>query len=142
MPALSWVYLPYPEQGPANRITFLSNYSPANAPPGKTSILAEATVAGTEPPADPDGIVREVEEGLERCGLLRRAEICQRSVAYCRYAYILYDRDFDRRNASILDGLDRMGLWSVGRFARYEYWNSDQVVMAARKLADRIVAAR
>src|SRR5207249_2218467 len=42
----SWVYLPHPENGPSNRITFLNNYSPENAPAGKSSVLAEVTFPG------------------------------------------------------------------------------------------------
>ena len=31
----SWIYFPHPENGPFNRVTHISNYSPRNAPEGK-----------------------------------------------------------------------------------------------------------
>ena len=38
-PDYSWVYLPHASQGPGNRVTYMSNYSPGNAPEGKTSVM-------------------------------------------------------------------------------------------------------
>jgi protoporphyrinogen oxidase len=46
LPPLSWIYLPFPEQGPTNRVTYFSNYSPHNAPAGHGSFLAEVTHRG------------------------------------------------------------------------------------------------
>jgi len=48
-PDLSWIYLPHHEQGPVNRVTYMSNYSPELAPQGKTSFLLEVTFAGGTP---------------------------------------------------------------------------------------------
>jgi len=138
VPPYSWVYLPHPSQGPANRITYLSNYSPENAPSGRTSILAEVTHAGPPPP-DPDGIDRAVADGLERAGLLRRNEICARAVSSVPYAYIVFDLDFDAKIASALEGLKSIGLPTVGRFGRFEYINSDQCVQRARAMADELL---
>jgi len=43
VPPLSWLYIPEPSLGRANRISFPSNYSPLAAPEGCSSILAEIT---------------------------------------------------------------------------------------------------
>ena len=53
-PDLSWIYLPHHEQGPVNRVTYMSNYSPALAPEGKTSFLFEVTFPGHEEPPGPE----------------------------------------------------------------------------------------
>jgi protoporphyrinogen oxidase len=141
VPPYSWVYLPHSSQGPANRITYLSNYSPENAPRGRTSILAEVTHAGP-PPHDTAPVARAVEEGLERAGLLRSREVCARAVAQVPYAYVVFDLDFEAKISTALEGLRSIGLPTVGRFGRFEYINSDQCVQRARALADELLARK
>ncbi|HKB14657.1 MAG TPA: FAD-dependent oxidoreductase [Planctomycetota bacterium] len=139
-PPYSWVYLPEPEHGPTNRITFFSNYSPENAPPGHTSILAEVTHAGP-PPEDPD-LVPAVLRGLERAGILRPADVLLTATSTVPYAYIVFDHGFEENLAAALEGVRALGLHTVGRFGRFEYVNSDQCIQRARALADEILGLR
>jgi len=133
-PNLSWVYLPQPEQGPANRVTYMSNYSPGNAPAGKTSFLCEVTVRGGHPYPGPE-LERQLVDGLAWSGLLDPSEVLFTDRTDTRYAYIVFDHAFEERKRAALDGLARWGLVTLGRFGRYEYDNSDQCVIKARKLA-------
>jgi protoporphyrinogen oxidase len=136
-PPYSWVYLPDPEHGPANRITFFSNYSPENAPPGHTSILAEVTHAG--PPPDDPSLVARVVEGLATAGLLRPEEIVATASSRVPFAYIVFDHEFDSKIAAALEGVGALGLHTVGRFGRFEYINSDQCILRARQVADELL---
>jgi len=130
----SWVYLPHASQGPTNRITYLSNYSPENAPRGKASIMAEVTYAGTPPDIGEQGR-REVAEGLERAGLLDASRLTITDAAINPVSYILYDLDFEAKRNRILDCLDNLGgFHAIGRFGRYEYHNSDQCLARAMDL--------
>jgi protoporphyrinogen oxidase len=136
-PNLSWIYLPHEVQGPANRVTYMSNYSPGNAPEGKTSLMCEITgPGGAAYPGD------EVEEqtiaGLVHAGLMTREELMFVDRINTRFAYIVYDFDFSRRKAAALEALDTLGITPLGRFGNYDYHNSDQCVIAARDLADRL----
>ncbi|MEW6073204.1 MAG: FAD-dependent oxidoreductase [Planctomycetota bacterium] len=139
-PDLSWVYLPHPEQGPVNRVTYLSNYSPGNAPAGKTSFLAEVTFPGGSPAPGPE-LADEVIAGLENAGLLRREEVMFTDRSQCQYAYIVYDHDLDERRRVALQWCRASGIHPLGRFGGYNYDNSDQCVIAARRLADELVVA-
>jgi protoporphyrinogen oxidase len=135
-----WVYLPHEWQGPANRITYLSNYSPTNAPDGKGSILAEVTyVPGAEPDitaAGRDALAR----ALEGAGLMRAGHIAVTDAQLNRCAYILYDIGFEQRRARVLDALDALqGFHALGRFGRYEYHNSDQCLSQAFDLVQRLL---
>jgi len=133
-PDLSWIYLPHANQGPANRVTYMSNYSPGNAPPGKTSFLCEVTVRGDagRPGAE---LQEEVLEGMQSAGLLKRDEVlfCDRSDI--RHAYVVFDHQYAARRKASLDWLDAQGIVPLGRFGRFEYDNSDQCVIKARELA-------
>jgi protoporphyrinogen oxidase len=137
LPPYSWVYLPSPEQGPANRITYLTNYSAEVAPAGKGLILAEATCAG-EPRKDA-AFVREIVDGLERAGLLRRSEVSATHASSVRYAYIVFDLGFRARLDAALAGVHSLGVETLGRFGRFEYVNSDHCVAGAFALAARMI---
>jgi len=128
----SWVYLPHAEAGPVNRLTFLSNYSPDNAPPGKSSILAEVTFPGGREQAG-ESIEKEVADSLARCGFYDPAKLELVRSHALRYAYPYYDVDFEPRMATIRHHLSERGLESLGRFGDYRYVNTDQIMISLRE---------
>ena len=136
----SWVYLPHAWQGPANRITYLSNYSPRNAPAGKGSILAEVTYApGEEPDVGPAGRAA-LARALQGAGLLDADRVTVSDGALNPCAYILYDLGFETKRDAVLSHLDALpGFHALGRFGRYEYHNSDQVLAQAMDLVERLL---
>jgi protoporphyrinogen oxidase len=137
-PNLSWIYLPHHEQGPANRVTYMSNYSPRLAPAGKTSLMCEVTyAAGTQPPGPETE--RAILQGLEHAGLLRRSEVLFTDHSLVRLAYIVYDPPHARRRAAAIEWLETQGIRPLGRFGRYDYDNSDQCVIKARALGAQLL---
>ncbi len=137
-PNLSWIYLPQTKQGPVNRATYMSNYSPGNAPEGKTSFLLEVTYPGGSPEPGPE-LEDEVLRGVENAGLLRRDEVlfCDRDSS--KYAYIVYDHHLAERRARAIQWCEENGIEPLGRFGHYDYFNSDQCTIAARDLAHRLL---
>ncbi|MEO6709402.1 MAG: FAD-dependent oxidoreductase [Planctomycetota bacterium] len=140
-PNLSWIYLPHDDQGPANRVTYMSNYAPSNAPAGKSSFLCEVTLRGGEryPGAE---LEREVLAGLEHAGLLRRGEVLFTDRVSTRHAYVVFDHAYSARRKLALEWMERVGLIPLGRFGRFEYDNSDQCVIKSRELAKRMLGTR
>ena len=135
-----WVYLPHEWQGPANRITYLSNYSPDNAPDGKGSILAEVTYVPGDEPDVGDAGRRATARALEDAGLLDAGKIRAWDAHLNPLAYILYDLGFSERRAAVLAWTDSQpGFHALGRFGRYEYHNSDQCLSQALDLAERML---
>ena len=137
-PDLSWIYLPHHEQGPVNRVTYMSNYSPALAPEGKTSFLLEVTFPGGQS-APGSELERESVAGVEGAGLLRKDEILFIDRSVCRYAYIVYDHELLARRGAALEWCRASGIVPLGRFGRYDYFNSDQCVIAAREAASALL---
>lgn len=133
-PDFSWIYLPHASQGPANRITYMSNYAEDNAPPGKTSFLCEITVAGGHPFPGRE-LEDETIQGLVQAGILRRDEVLFHDRSEVRQAYIVFDHGYAARRAAALGWMEEVGLVPLGRFGRFEYDNSDQCVIKARALA-------
>ncbi len=136
-PDLSWVYLPHHEQGPVNRVTYMSNYSPFNAPEGQTSFLLEVTCPGNGPEPGAE-LEEQAIAGVVSTGLLRREEILFTDRSHCRYAYIVYDHELLPRRAAALEWCHSNGIEPLGRFGHYDYFNSDQCVMAAQALAEKL----
>ncbi len=137
-PNLSWVYFPQRKQGPANRITYMSNYSPGNAPTGKTSFLCEVTNRPDE--KCEAGIVDEVVAGMEVAGLVRKDEILFSDTSWHRFAYIVYDHELESRRETSIAWCEDAGILPLGRFGHYDYFNSDQCVIAAREAAMTLLA--
>lgn len=136
LPPLSWVYLPFADQGPTNRVTFFSNYSPENAPKGHGSFLAEVTYRGQLTPdkAWLDGVVK----GLERAGILRKEQVVLTEWCDNAFAYIDQNLEFEARVGRVRSWFDQSGYITFGRFGRYEYHNSDQCVARAMEVHEHI----
>ena len=137
-PDLSWIYLPHDAQGPANRVTYMSNYSPNNAPPAKTSFLCEVTLPGGSR-APGQELEREVIAGLAHAGLLREDEVLFHDRSSVRHAYIVFDRHYHARRKTVFAWMEKAGITALGRFGRFEYDNSDQCVIKSRELAGRML---
>jgi protoporphyrinogen oxidase len=128
VPPFSWVYIPDPQSGLFNRISFPSTYSSEVAPPGHSSILAEITFhEGDEIDSlDEAGILSHVLSALEGMNLIVRPEdVVYTHVERHRYAYVIYDLAYLDNIAVIRDFIRSQGIGSVGRFAQFEYLNMD-----------------
>jgi protoporphyrinogen oxidase len=139
-PDLSWCYLPHPNQGPANRVTWMSNYSEGGAPEGKSSLLVEITRPGREAQPDED-LEEKTLFGLENAGLIQRDQVLFTDRSDVDRAYVVYVHGHEKRRQKALGWLEDQGLFPLGRFGRFEYDNSDQCVEKARCLALRLLAS-
>jgi len=139
LPDLSWIYLPFPEQGPTNRATYYSNYSKFNAPEGHGCFLAEVTHRGDLRADDPQ-LLQDVVDGLDRAGVLRKEQVMLLEACNNEFAYIDQDLQFQARVGRVRKWFDESGYLTFGRFGRYEYHNSDQCVKRAMQVHAHIRA--
>jgi len=137
LPDLSWIYLPFADQGPTNRVTYYSNYSKFNAPKDHGCFLAEVTHRGQHDPEDKEWL-QSVAQGLENAGILRREQIVLLEACNNEFAYIDQDLEFSARVARVRKWFDESGYLTFGRFGRYEYHNSDQCVERAMQVRSHI----
>jgi protoporphyrinogen oxidase len=124
----SWIYFPHHEAGAFNRVTHLSNYSPRNAPPGKSSLMAEVTYRGEAP--DLEKLQQDVVRHLHEDGLLDRKRVLFTRAWTNQYAYILYTHDLEENLDRVRHWLAEQGIEILGRFGNYDYYNSDQCIAA------------
>lgn len=133
-PPHSWLYFPDPHDGPQNRLTWLSNYSPRNAPPGKSSVMAEVTWYRERPGTEAE-TTEAVVAGLTRGGFFQRDQVLFSRCFDVDHAYILYRSGLEEHLESARRWCAEQGLHVVGRFGNYSYFNSDMCVRAAMDLA-------
>ncbi len=136
MPNLSWIYLPFKEQGPVNRVTFFSNYSPHNAPTGHGSFMAEVTHRQDIEPTK--AWLKDLVAALGKAGILNPANVVLTEFVNSDFAYIDQNLEFPERVQRVREWFDQSGLITFGRFGRYEYHNSDQCIARAMEVHQHI----
>jgi len=140
VPAISWLYIPDPAVGRANRISFPSGYSRHVAPSGCSAILAEITHQPNDEVASlsNDELVQEVVEMLQNMQIMNADQVVYSSVERQPFAYVVYDIDYLKNIAIIRDYCREIGIPLVGRFAQFEYLNMDGCI---RSVMDFVAAS-
>ena len=120
-----------------HRISFPQAFSPKNVPAGGSAVMAEITANegdGIWDMSDAQILDRTIAE-LESTGFINPEKIVYKRVIRFQYGYPVYDLDY-RRNVTILrESIESAGLRLLGRFAQFDYINSDVCVERALALA-------
>jgi protoporphyrinogen oxidase len=137
----SAVYIPDPTVHP-HRVCYMGFFSPNVVKPGTSSLVAETTMR----PGDAvDSLSDEafldlVISDLDRVGIIRKEDVIVHDTKRIQYAYPVYDKDH-AKNTGILRGwFESMGIDQLGRFAEFDYINSDECIHRAMKLAEKLNA--
>ncbi|MBU4077876.1 MAG: FAD-dependent oxidoreductase [Euryarchaeota archaeon] len=140
VPDISWMYIPEKELGLFNRISFPSNYSPHVAPQGHSSILVEITYReGDEASAMQDkDIIDHVVRALEKMKIIIRDDVVYSSVMRQKYAYVIYDLEYQRNIATVKEYCAANGIGLVGRFAEFEYLNMDACIRNVMNFVEKL----
>ena len=133
------IYVPDPDVV-FHRLSFPSAFSEKCVPAGKSSLMAEITGRpgdGTWDLSD-DAILNRVIDDLERIHLIERDKVIYSKVVRFQYGYPVSDLHY-RENVTQLRALvEGSGLRLLGRFAQFDYINSDVCVERALKLATEL----
>jgi protoporphyrinogen oxidase len=106
-------------------------------PDGGSTLMAEVTFRpgsylGSLGEAE---IVSRVKRDLGKLGFVEEEDIFDTAIRLEKYAYVIYDLHHRSNVDTILVWLRRNGIQSVGRFAEFEYLNTDGVVERTLRLA-------
>lgn len=110
---------------------------------GSTLLMAEVTfrpgshLSTLTVPEIQSRVVRD----LEKCGFILSEDVLETHVKYEKYAYVIYDLEHKANARVVLTHLESLGIRSVGRFAEFEYLNTDAVVENALKLSRELNGA-
>ena len=85
-----------------------------------------------------DAVLARVIRELEMIGLVDPATIVYKRVVRFQYGYPVYDLDYRRNVTEMRDAVAATGLHLLGRFAQFDYINSDVCVERALALARKL----
>ncbi len=130
------IYVPDPDIL-FHRLSFPKNFSEYAVPAGRSSIMAEITSNegdGVWEMPDEQILDRTIGE-LQRMGFLDRAHVVYRRVVRLQYGYPVYDLDYRKNVTMLRHAVESTGLRLLGRFAQFDYINSDVCVERALAMA-------
>ena len=123
-----------------HRISFPQSFSPRNVPADGSSIMAEITANegdGTWEMSDEQIVERTLAE-LTSIGFVKPADVVYRRVVRFQYGYPVYDLDYRKNVTALRESIAAAGLHLLGRFAQFDYINSDVCVERALALAPQL----
>jgi protoporphyrinogen oxidase len=135
----SAIYIPDPTVHP-HRVCYMGFFSPHMVQPGCSSLVAETTVR----PGDAvdrlsnDEFLDLVIGDLDRVGILRKQDVIVRDTRRIEYAYPVYDRHYSKNVQVLRDYFTSLGIDQLGRFAEFDYINSDECIRRALVAAERL----
>lgn len=107
---------------------------------GGTTLMAEITFRpkSSLSTISPDNILNRVKTEIEDIGFALQKDYIDGEVRTFKYAYPIYDINHRKNIDKILEYLKSINIQSCGRFAEFEYLNTDGVVDHSQKLAATI----
>ena len=120
-----------------HRLTWMSNL--AGTPnPGQSNLIAETTV-----PAKASLDLRQVTastiDGLIKMNIIgSRSDVLFSKTWLNEYGYPIYDMKHIESRKKLFNYLDTLGIYSVGRWGSWHYWNTDKVYEAVLEIVNRI----
>ena len=123
-----------------HRLSFPKNFSERTVPAGKSSVMAEITANAGDGVWEltDDQVLERATADLARMGFLDPNRVVYRRVVRFQYGYPVYDLDY-RKNVTILrHAVESAGVRLLGRFAQFDYINSDVCVERALALATEL----
>ena len=136
-----WIY--YPGDSVFHRIFVQGNTSPHNNPPGGFGITCEITYSAHKPlPCDGDELIDRCIADCIRVGMFTAEDrISARNMVDMPCAYVVYDHALAENVELIRTWLRARDIELAGRYAEWEYYNSDHAFIAGKNVAERVEAA-
>jgi len=132
-----WIYFPEKEY-PFYRAGFPMNFSPSLGRPGCSSMYVEMSHKPTER-RSVEQLISQVRTGMEEAGILfPDDEVVVSDVKDLHYAYVYFDGHRAKAIPAILAELERRGIYSIGRYGRWEHTSMEDAIGQGKQLAERL----
>lgn len=135
----SAVYIPDPSVI-THRVCYMGFFSSELVRPGTSSLIAEITTNpgdGVYELSDEEVIGRVVSD-LDRIDILRAGDVLLTDVQRVPYGYPVYTHSYRRNRETFHNYFRGLDVDLCGRFAEFDYINSDECLSRAMTLADRL----
>lgn len=133
-----WIY--YPDDTVFHRIFVQGNASPHCNPPGGFGLTCEITYSEAKPlPCDGKALIQRCIEDCHRVGFFKPEDpVWAANQVDMPVAYVVYDHDRAANVELIRDWLSAQDIVLAGRYAEWEYYNSDHAFIAGKKAAEQV----
>ncbi len=136
-----WVYVPE-EEFLFHRIGFTHNFSDHMAPEGCSSVYLEISYDPVNG-IDRGATVERCIEDMRRMGLISgKDDIEAVNIIDIPYAYVIFDNRRINALEHIRGALERMGIYSAGRFGSWEYLSMEDAFMDGWTAAEKMLKSR
>ncbi len=135
----SAVYIPDPEVI-THRVCYMGYFSKKLVRPGTSSLIAEITTNpgdGVFEMTDSECIEKTIAD-LNRIGLIDKEKIITTDLQRVKYGYPVYDLSYSKNVKIMRDWFKSIGVTLCGRFAEFEYINSDECMKRALSVAQEL----
>lgn len=120
-----WFYI-YDEDILPARVYSPNLKSPDNVPEGCSSLQAEIFFSNKAEIPAADVVLNKTIEKLIAMGLFKENEIIVKDIRFEKYANIIFDKNIYKNRQIVLDYLNKIGIESIGRFGKWEYFWTHQ----------------
>jgi protoporphyrinogen oxidase len=133
------LYVPEPDIS-FHRLSFPKAFSERCVPPGGSSIMAEITANEGDGiwDLDDEQVLERVIADLARIGFVDPNTITYKKVVRFLYGYPVYDLAYRKNVTAMREAVEKTGLRLLGRFAQFDYINSDVCVERALALSKEL----
>ncbi len=83
-------------------------------------------------------IINRVISDLEKLALINKKDVFETDVKRIPYAYVVYDKNYNKNVEIIGDYFKKQGIYLCGRFSEFEYINMDACIKHAMDLVERL----
>jgi protoporphyrinogen oxidase len=134
-----WLYV-YDEDKIGTRISIQENFSPYNAPPGKTAMSVEVCGSDFKPlPTDREALVEQAKRELIDMGMLEGLDAVHSvSIRYCPWGQVIYDHNRRAALDRINKFLESFGVIRAGRYSQWGYMMTHDCVLRGKKIAEHL----
>lgn len=130
-----WTYVPE-RKYPFYRVGCYSNFSPQMAPRGKSNLYVELAGRG---PIKLDTLGPKIASGLTDMGIIDKADDIEfMRPRFLKHAYVVYDMNYEKNVPAILAWLEEHGIFSAGRYARWEYSSMEDAILQGMAAAEKV----
>jgi protoporphyrinogen oxidase len=133
------VYIPDTAHLP-HRISFPRSFSRFNVPEGYELVNLEITIDREMQRFSDVELRSACVKTLRGLGYMGEESIDYFRVLHAKYAYVVQDAIYAQSLGNVLEFLNDLGIYSLGRNAEFLYINMDEAIRRSHELADRLLS--
>jgi protoporphyrinogen oxidase len=136
-----WLYV-YDDDKISTRVSIQENFSPNNAPQGKTALSVEVCGSDFKPlPTDRDSVIEQVQGELIEMGLLEgRGAVHSVSVRFCPWGQVIYDHNRRPALECVNKFLESARVIRAGRYSQWGYMMTHDCVLRGKKVSEHLTS--